>query len=210
MAAECARPRSGTSGGRSAAAATGACQLPAAPNVPQANGLRCNETVLVDIGANLGWCAWPPVAACAELASAAAPAFASSCSLALLPHTLLLCLHRYTLQAAAAGYQVIAFEPLPQNVGAIRRSLCANPHLAALVTLIPKGAVEACGGSCCKCISGCLAAAMTPQAWLCLASREHSCAPCRAGLSSKADRCKFIVYNANLGNGVVVCSSSSG
>ena len=30
---------------------------PAAPTVAQANGLRRNETVLVDIGANLGWCA---------------------------------------------------------------------------------------------------------------------------------------------------------
>ena len=95
--------------------------------------MRRNETVLVDVGANLGWCAWPAwccrVGACRALLQTALHMF--------LPPPIPC---RYTLQAAAAGYRVIAFEPLPQNVGAIRRSLCENPHLAPLVALIPKGA----------------------------------------------------------------------
>ncbi|KAI7840994.1 hypothetical protein COHA_005223 [Chlorella ohadii] len=45
----------------------------------------------------------------------------------------------FSLQAAAAGFSVLAVEPMPHNQGAFRRTLCENPDLAARITLIPKG-----------------------------------------------------------------------
>lgn len=44
----------------------------------------------------------------------------------------------FSLQAAAAGFSVLAVEPMPHNQGAFRRTLSENPDLAARITLIPK------------------------------------------------------------------------
>jgi FkbM family methyltransferase len=45
----------------------------------------------------------------------------------------------FTIVAAAFGYRVIAFEAMPDNVRAIRETLCWNPHLADRVALFPYG-----------------------------------------------------------------------
>ncbi len=44
----------------------------------------------------------------------------------------------FSFQAAAAGFSVLAVEPMPHNQGAFRRTLCENPELASRITLIPK------------------------------------------------------------------------
>lgn len=44
-----------------------------------------------------------------------------------------------SLAVAAHGFSVLAFEPMPANVLALRHSLCANePELRRRVVLVPK------------------------------------------------------------------------
>jgi FkbM family methyltransferase len=45
----------------------------------------------------------------------------------------------YSFLFAAAGYTVVAFEPLPANLAAFRATLCLNPDLARRITLLPVG-----------------------------------------------------------------------
>lgn len=45
----------------------------------------------------------------------------------------------FSLNAAAAGYSVISFEPMASNLEALRRTLCGAPGLQSRVTLFAKG-----------------------------------------------------------------------
>ena len=45
----------------------------------------------------------------------------------------------YSFLFAHAGYSVVAFEPLPQNVAAYRATLCLHPEWATRITLVEQG-----------------------------------------------------------------------
>jgi FkbM family methyltransferase len=45
----------------------------------------------------------------------------------------------FSLNAAAAGGRVVAFEAMPSNIALLRRSFCANPWLAERIALFGTG-----------------------------------------------------------------------
>jgi FkbM family methyltransferase len=60
----------------------------------------------------------------------------------------------FSLLFAQRGYRVVAIEPMPHNLRALRSSLCINPWLQARVTLLPFALTSASGPKHCVVRSG--------------------------------------------------------
>jgi hypothetical protein len=62
----------------------------------------------------------------------------------------------FTINAAAAGGAVAAFEAMAANIALLRASLCANPWLMDRIALYGVGLAEKCARLFCRFVSRCL------------------------------------------------------